>query len=543
MALPMERLVGPLKTLSSACEDDDVAKGTPCWPGDIENTIKEKIGGNSIDIDLQSGVADVTCDSREILKAFAPDIRLLGYELPLELNSREWGGVVTRALSSDNDARRCLQYIYIYLRQLSVISPLWMVGVPMLMSIWAFLVRMVFAQESALAAQMFFAGDIFGLLSYGSHWLPSLATGFVALPITFTGLWPHVMDFIKNPKGSRRCLRSTTLLIPYGLAMWFAPISFWVPAVISIVSLAIGAYWFVGTIRKVPGSHDMDYTPVFIWLRLRRDPSNVASRDTPDLWEVESAAWDNYHYKAIKINRELLYREYRLPGTNIVIHRDNYLTENRRVRLLMANQWHSLFLGSQQDTRIFAWSEKASFLLGSATIVAMAWYLLTSSEFLTTLAFIWLPFLFASFARTAARKPTNLIEDPDEFTKPVAHLCHPKLVSLWNLLDKDARFCIVTKMQYPFPDRQNEDAFFKEFRDEMEDLYTIISNFKYRREHPFRIPALSPHPAKQHTIKHINKPQRKYCCQKEETIEHFCNAERLYRRIVRRRMIKDAKRK
>ena len=531
---PIEKFLGGEVQTEIPSETDQflgIRVGTPCWPGEIENSIKRHIGGNTIDIDLQEGVEDITCDSKELLKTFAPDVRLLGYELRLELQSKSWGGVLVRALRNESDSRRCLQYIYVYLRQQSVISFVWMIMVPILLGMWGLFIMMIFMDESIQVANLLITLNFNELFTLGSHWLPILSTGLVAFPLFLTGLWPHVMDIIKNPRGSKLCRRSTTLLMLYATLMWFAPLNIYIPIGIMLSGVAFLAIWVLGSRDLVPGSHPMDYTPVFVWLKLKKRPVKLADKGNPDNWEVDSVAWDNYHYHSIILRYEELFREYRFPPRyGPVFHKADYLTDNRRVRLLMANQWHSLFLGAQEHAAIFDKIEWVSATALLVLLITFASYFLGALPNLELFVFVINPLVFISLARTAARKPTELVSNSDDFVALSSHLCDRKLVALWNLLDERARLVIITKMQYPFPHYDTIREFFSSFRDDIRDLYTIISNFKYGRQHPFRIAAFDGYYKSSYQPIPRNRPKPKVCCHPVETIDHFCNVMRLYRK-------------
>ena len=71
------------------------------------------------------GCTDATASSQELLSTYAPDIKILGYQLKKE-REEEYQGVMMRALENEEGDERCLQYLYVYQRQRGVVSLLWM---------------------------------------------------------------------------------------------------------------------------------------------------------------------------------------------------------------------------------------------------------------------------------------------------------------------------------------------------------------------------------------------------------------------------------
>ncbi|MFX0107987.1 MAG: hypothetical protein ACFE7R_06875 [Candidatus Hodarchaeota archaeon] len=384
-------------------------------------------------------VKDCTPETGEQIVEFAPDIDLLGFDMRAERRGETWGGVLVRTLENPTKDRRCLEYVYVYTRQHTVISFFWMVFIPLLMLIWTFFVPFVFPAEMALFEAIIQTGDFMDfLLSPGEAWIPVLATGLVCTPLFVTGLWPHLSEARKG-QDSRFRFRSTTLLIFLGALMWgvlFNELFLW--AMILIWGIC-AMFW-----RVKPTGHEMDYIPIFVWIKKEGDN-----------WEFDSAAWDYFHYNAEKMSREELKAE-------------GALKRGKRVQLLMDNPWHSLFLGSR-DIR-----EGLNMVTGGIVLLIISLGLLWGIFFEDFLAgYAWrnwaivgIFFLFVLSGSIVARFPSSLIKDSSDYKKDGAHLTDEKLRILWNLgtdeEGKKGRFVCVSKIQDPF----RAEADFTTFRDD-----------------------------------------------------------------------------
>jgi hypothetical protein len=415
------------------------------WPSpSLVQTISE-LGVSEITIDAKrpEGVHDVTTEAREQIKEFAPEAKLLGFDMRGERKSNTWGGVLVRALENPSGDTRCLQYVYVYTFQRNIMSLFWTVVVPLMMLIWTFFVPFIFSAETALLLEIYQTSGFIGIIQTpGQTWVPILATGFVGLPLFFTGLWPHLAEAMKGI-GSRFRFRATSPLVILGAMMWFAvftDIALWIMIIVWAICLFV---W-----RTSP-THKMDYVPVFVWIKKEGDQ-----------WEFDSASWDYFHYFTDKRPRTDLENE------------GGIIKGGKRIQLLMDNPWHSMFLGSREL--------KIGLSLLSLSIIGLfvslgALPLLVITQDITTYPWVWLfigfAFLLVATGSMVARFPFNLIEDMDEYVKEEAHLTDDKLRILWNLGEKEedseARFVIVTKMQEPF-NLQNKEGYYVTFRDKLE---------------------------------------------------------------------------
>ncbi len=447
------------------------------WSRRIRETLEQfnNSPGTTIGDELHGGeVSDVTAESVELLRDFAPDVKILGWQLKSE--KKHFGGVHYRAVKNEDDSERCLQYIYVYTKQLGAVSLLWMVFVPILMGIWGMFILQNFDTEITLLLQAMSERNYARLLPFNIESIPLMLTGGVWLPILLAGFAPHVGDYFNMPKGRWFYARSTTLLIPFGIMQWLVVFNSLVPIILFVFGGACAIYYSFEWLKITKSAHDMDYAPVFVWITKRTEEEKTSGciseekRDS-DYWKFKSACWDYYHYSGVTKDEEDMTRSWG-PYTS------KYLKDDKRVRLLMDNTWHSFFLGSQ-ITSFF----RASVVV-FPLLIFTAFELFTSSIYTdnyptTVWMFAGLCFLAVLTGRTAARYPFSLVddwnryipspdEDPEQSETYWQHYLTPdKLSELWNLKEKQARFVIISKMQNPFHIRSD---FYDTFRDEPEYL-------------------------------------------------------------------------
>lgn len=412
------------------------------WPTQSLTEEIDKLGideESQINKERSSDVVDVTTEAGIQIMDFAPNIDTLGFDMRAERMSGTWGGVLTRALENPSKTQRCLQYIYVYTRQHTVISYFWMVFVPALMILWTFLIPLLFPSEMSLFnSTLESEGFLRLILTPSQAWIPMLMTGLVCLPLFITGLWPHIAEARKGI-GSRLRFRSTSLLVFLGALMWgvfFYDLLFWI---IIIVWAFCAVMW-----RVRPTGHEMDYIPIFVWIK-----------KMGNTWSFDCAAWDYFHYYAEKMSRDELEKE-------------NVLKKGQNVCLLMDNPWHSLFLGSRELKK------ELNMMTGSIVLFIISILAIVYLYLADVLAgYEWgnwlllgLFFVLSSSGCLIARFPFSLIKDPKDYTVEGSHLTDDKLRVLWNLgtdeVSRKGRFIAITKMQDPF----STEADFTSFRDD-----------------------------------------------------------------------------
>lgn len=462
---------------------------------------------------LAPDVEDVTHEPevRQQLRTYAPDIRQLGLGLYNERRGRlnTWGGLLVRALETRaeigeiEERRRCLQYIYIWTKQQSAVSLFWMVLVPTIMGLWGFLIRQLYG-PLVTAFQESIQLDFWGtLLTPSDLLLPMLATGFVSLPLLLSGIYDHRWDLYL---GASFTFRSTTLLIPFSIMMWFVPFSWIVPALILGFALIVcGLYWIMDQIGFTSTSHLMDYLPVFIWL----------THNETRGWELEKAYWDRHHYNIeCKKAEDLRTPQHRFIAPNLTVKETKTGKTEERIRLQMDNPWHSVRPGGSVQN-IFLFLSFIALLVS----VPITLYLLNSGQYLQFfnggLVFVLSCTIIVLAFRTIMRASSELMSDkeleelrlpssPHELnllsSKTKNHLNDDRLSKLWNFVktedtghwiskklralirrgkdfppDIRPRFVVITKLQDPF-NYYNLPRYYNTFRDDLDYLYMYISS-------------------------------------------------------------------
>ncbi|MHA1934908.1 MAG: hypothetical protein ACW97A_06465 [Candidatus Thorarchaeota archaeon] len=444
------------------------------WPEKIRKALKQfNPLGQTIGNELAGGPSrDVTAESIELIEAFAPDLAVLGKQLKDEIKGT-FAGVQYRVVKNENDTQRCLQYVYIYTKQLGAVSFLWMVAVPLLMAFWGLWVQFSFPAEILLALQAFENGTFLWLLPLTDVGIPFWLTGGVWLPILFAGIFPHIIDYWNMPRGRWFYIRSTTLLILFGAVQLLAFANIIVSFALIVLAGIFFVYWVLEKKKIGPSAHDMDYAPVFVWIEEAHQKGKKIppEKSNPDHWKFESACWDYYHYLGVRKSEEEMEK-------NWIIYVAKYLKYGRRIRLLMDNPWHSFAMGSQ--VRFFY---KAS-AVALPTLLVISIVLQVSGLYndlypLSVWMFVLIGFLLVLSGRNVARYPSELVEEwsnylPEAVEDPthsevykMYHLNDEKLREIWNLREKKARLVIISKMQDPFHLRSD---FYENFRDESEYL-------------------------------------------------------------------------
>ncbi|MFW9887955.1 MAG: tetratricopeptide repeat protein [Candidatus Thorarchaeota archaeon] len=485
------------------------------WPQMIQDALpKDRASGQTIGNELVGGPSrDVTAVSLELLRAYAPDLILLGRQLLAEKKEKEdekkdrkdnkkdkkegFAGVQYRAVKKEDDKARCLQYVYVYTQQLGAVSLLWMCFVPLLMAIWGWWVRFAFPAEIALAREAVESGNFLWLIPLSDAAIPFWLIGGVWLPILLAGVFPHIIDYMNMPRGRWFYVRSTTPLIAFGVIQLFAFINAIIPFLLGSLAVVLFIVWGFEQRKMSPSAHAMDYAPVFVWIReYEKEELREAhqkgkkipdDKKDPNHWRFDSACWDYYHYFGVKKKEKDMKKNYH-------IYTANYLQEGKRVRLLMDNPWHSFARGSQVQ-----WFYKAS--IGALPILLASSIWIWASGLYDNYypLSVWLIALFAALivlcTRNIARYPSELVDNWSDYLPNQDanleesdvyreyHLTDEKLRELWNLTEKEARLVIISKMQNPHHSRSD---FFENFRDEADYLlydYRVVDRLsKLERE-------------------------------------------------------------
>ncbi len=448
------------------------------WPTE---TLAEKIRELDhkrvhINIELQDA-EDITTDPKvgEQIVRFAPDVKTIGVGLRNErygwIRNPIWGGVLVRALEGEERGvkKRCLQYVYTWTKQLSVVSFFWMVSAPFLMGLWGLIVRWVLDEQVVQFLGYLSAEQWDVLFSPGEWWLPVLATGLICFPLLVSGIWPHLRD---RHNGDKFCVRSTTLLFFQGLMMWAVVFSWIVPVSIWFIAVVCLFYWIADIFGRTESSHEMDYLPVLVWLK---------PGDGEGEWVFEKACWDHYHYETACMEKD------EMKHTYLRVYNVDYLREEEHVRLLIPNPWHSAVLGRHYGLGVLS----VSAVICVATMIGML-YIVASGSFsgfpFHGVSFSLLGVLFVLAGRTLVRFSSDLLteQDLEDMKTSKCHLSPKKIEILWNLerkatrtkkTDKRPRLVVITKLQDPF-NSTNQTDFCESFRDDPEYLYGLITRLQ-----------------------------------------------------------------
>ncbi len=239
---------------------------------------------------------DVTEESWYQIFQFMPYIEVHGVDLAFErgLVGRHaiWGGVFVRALQKVK-SRMCLQYVIVYTRQLSAVSIIWWVLIPLIMAYLNWYLQSM------------------------GYWLIILL--FSALPVI--SILTHLTD-----STSKLRIHQTTPLSVFWLILFLGQFDWiWPSLILSLMGGLFLCLWIFDLFEvKIQGrplyrsGHPMDYIPIFVWIE-----------QIDGEWYLSRVYWDKWHY---------------LTGMKTEF-KERELYNECRVRFVIDNPWHSLRLG------------------------------------------------------------------------------------------------------------------------------------------------------------------------------------------------------
>ncbi len=457
------------------------------WPSvDLRNAVLERfrLDTKPTEYPLAEGVYDQTdnMEASKLALTFRPKVILLGRELRSEKHSRNWGGVLFRVLSDAQDlqdsSRAVIQFVHVWTKQSWFIS-LWSTIVPLLLLVFLsgwlntdlLFYRSIDTPTEDITAQL----EVPQFLRLSDKILMVLIISilFILIGIRFSyskGKWRY---------------HNFTLFILYGLLFAFQIVEFFFeispPVVIDLFYDVIYDFTYINrqvmstaNIRlnipltaiilsflaifflvifiwqpKIPfveSQHEMDYAPVFVYLK----------KDATGQWDIDYILYDMFHYFCGKALKDELESR-------------GLLERRRKPVLLIDNSWHSFDLERPPRYRwIFA---IIIFVLSMIVFILqftapLSFYVFLR-QFTGTLAIdiirrVIVPLVvFGSLIYVNIYWPTELNENENLFEHRY-HLTPTKLKILWNLDTQEAQFKIRTKLQDPFnPDPK----FWETFRD------------------------------------------------------------------------------
>lgn len=404
-------------------------------------------------IPLAPGVKDVTGQPEvsRLIHDFAPEVKVRGLGLWSERfgawgesKTSIWGGVLTRALENEKSGMMCLQYLYIYTRQLGLISAVLHGILPILMGVWGLSVLELYSAQ---------------LPPSEDFWFPLLVSGGVCLPVLITGIIPHLRDIMTRKLHPR----VTDLFLFFAPIMWAVVYTFQteilyalpgtsiavlfnVPLILIYFGIIIGlggwgilSWPVIRRIRGVPGSHKMDYVPVFVWIK--RGPTG---------WLFHGAVWDYHHYNV----------EGYFPRPRVVLSRlrPSHLKDDKRVRLYIENPWHSMTQSLEKGSRFNIIAVLLLFLSATAAISMVLLGLYLEPMFILFMLVLVYSGVFV------LRYPFSIRVD-DILTQNDAHLSKDWLDIFWNLKEEDSQLKIRQKLQDPFVDLTDRGTRMRTFED------------------------------------------------------------------------------
>jgi hypothetical protein len=451
----------------------------------------EHIKGESdyiIDWVLEENTEDVTLKglNETQITDFMPFLRLVGIDLWFERffpsPFSTWGGVLARVLENSNKETntkmRCVQYIFIYTRQIGIVSIVWCVLTPILMALWL----LIFPEMSSSHCVAVFLPLFFLFLWDYGRMHPSQGIGFrPTSSIILLVLWVLLG------------VRETNI----SLVLFNLEIELTVLIYLAIAGVFI-FIWFLDRVEVLPTGHEMDYIPVYVYLtylpgtgiaRAINQDLNPEEMDPNILelwnWQFYSIAYDSDHYKMVMKSKDEL--EYSGKGMGDSAY---YLKNSRNVRLLVDNPWHSLRLGEQRlFSNIIPIFSKAIITL-APFIYLIPWYIL--EENLRLFGYVIYPFLVALACCFLANGLAKILphaeflqswsDDWQHLAVNATDLSNIRYLydgrTLWNLRGKGRnadkpKLVVVGKLQSPFRYMNS-----KTFRDTREDLLQEIARLQ-----------------------------------------------------------------
>jgi hypothetical protein len=427
-------------------------------------TLPDAIEPSTIGRDISS-----EAEGQSLIQEFRPSVKLRGIGLRNERDSLIWAGAFSRALKDENSKTVVLQYLYVYMHQQGLLSPIINGAIPFLMGVWAYFTLGIYQ-----------GSDIIFIFA---------ANAAFAIPILITGISPHIRDL--NTRGLLHP-RVTTLLIGFAPLMLTVPKTAAATLYFDILSIPIilnvplfmilfgGLVFIFGILYssyvlnrfqfrrmndafpKPLGAHEMDYVPVFVWIR----------RNQAGIWKIQAAAWDYHHYNVASKVHLSLSRERARTIRDRAVDRVRYrhLSSNKRVRLYIDSPWHSLTLGIEVGRPTFG------LIIAGLLIILVDWFVNQASS-IFTLHFFLIVFFSVFIILYFLRLPYKLGVG-DEIADVDHIMTETDLSKLWFLNEEDPKLKIRKKLQEALHCFDGRKVTMKTFNDHWEDqnwhLITII---------------------------------------------------------------------
>jgi hypothetical protein len=365
----------------------------------------------------------------DLARRFLPHFDGKGFELRWDTKKYYVGPFFRVMKHPDDDTRACIQYVYIWSRQMWPLS--------------AFFTFYFWPALSLLAVIPWLLGKEVIVATY-------LLSG-LGLILIFYGLLRTLY-----PK-EMRCFRNDTWYVVGGILLLIALnlYGIWgtaIPFVAAIALFLIKKYVLEDT------EHIMDYEPVYLYIKRRKKESNE--------WYPERARIDNFHYETTEAGSKKL-EQYVNKDHTLFIETDNIW---RSFEFVKPHGSHSPW---NYHAYVFGWIALYCFTAGLIVASALPKFssffsVLPHMEGVWLLAWSFVATLGLVLLNKSAETPISDPKNPRINSAYLPSLEHvlddKKLVHLWNMIDDKANFVIRVKLQNPFrtPD---DKSFWKTFRD------------------------------------------------------------------------------
>lgn len=444
---------------------------------------------------------------------FQPEISLQGVHLKEEQESTAWGGMLYRVLANTNDLkdanRAVIQYLYIWTKQPWFVSfwlnvvPLWILvffsiyintdivfynplaeGSTDITAEWTavtFLSVLMLDDRVfliALISACFIILGVLLILSRKSIYVHSLFLIFFGILFSL-----QLAEFVLQSLPPLSALLETTLNVDiWGLSPEASVQTqvLWIPFLLLLLSFVfLLIYIFQPPIPYLESRHQMDYAPVFVYLK---------KEEKKQPWTLDYILYDKDHYF--------------IEGkSQSELKSSKLLKDDEKPMLVMNTSWHSMFA-----SRIY-WRLSNNFWLRSpflkiinCIVFISIFLLLISPELSITFVnivqtrpliilkrFVLPMTFFIFFLLITVFQPSNLQEE--ELEHKSNYLTHEKLRIFWNLESKpffgpktdQAQLKIREKIQNPFVSKTNL-GYWETFYDSgTEDIWVKVSRkFGYK---------------------------------------------------------------
>jgi hypothetical protein len=359
----------------------------------------------------------------ETAKKFLPHLDGKGFELRWDTKNHYVGPFFRVLQHPDDDTRRCIEYIYVWSRQVWPIS--------------GFFTYYFWPLLSFMALIPWSVGGLLG-------WSGNVSLGLVLVLFgSYRTLHPREM----------RCFKNDTWYIGGGILLLLASL---LPALWAFVIPIVSAIGLFVLRRYILGEteHIMDYAPVFVYLKRKGSD-----------WQIARARIDRFHYDTTELGFNDLYAY--VSGETLFLETDNIWRSFKFAKVHGKHERWSYY------GYVAMWS--ALYLITAIAVAAAAlpkvfflaesqWggFWLVAWSLGATLAIIGLNEVATTPISDSGFRAFVSPRFIEQLEKHV--LDQNKLVHLWNMVDDKANLVIRKKLQNPFRTASDR-SYWRSFRD------------------------------------------------------------------------------